>query len=286
MTQMICTRNKFGHCKFGNSCRNIHYKETCKNLSCTSNSCEKRHPKSCNWYSRYGRCKFSPCSYPHDSENFDFKNNSEIKNLHERLDKFEEAISKLTEKLNCLTDLPFECDKCNHKVGTQKKLRQHKGKKHGEEADLNEMDLNETVEDEIYKASLVKIEELERYVVRLEEKVELLEVKGENHLDEWKEDDDDLESIIKRHTSMFQTCTSCGYEASNKAKLRSHITTAHINKNWHSHQYSLDQKTFDNLSENEKQFLLAGPYTPRRRSLVELLKKKIYQDRMQANGSQ
>ena len=228
MTPVICQRNKFGHCKFGNSCTFVHYKDTCENLKCRSYTCEKRHPKKCTWFNMYGRCKFSPCSYRHESENSYSSNNSEIEEVKERLVKLEENLSKVNEQLSSINDLSFECKICNHKVGTEKKLKQHIKKKHSEEADLNkriEADLNETVEDETYKESLEKVIQLERFVVRLKEKVDLLEM-DINHVDDWKENAD-LTDIIKKHKSLIATCTKCEFEASNKATLRKHIYINH-----------------------------------------------------------
>ena len=83
-------------------------------------------------------------------------------------------------------------------------MKQHIRKKHGDDADLNkrlEADLNETVEDETYKESLEKIVQLERFVVRLKEKVDLLEIDKAYYMEEWNEDSD-LTDIIKRHTSL------------------------------------------------------------------------------------
>ena len=280
MAPVICQRNKFGHCKFGNSCINIHLKETCENTNCRSYSCEKRHPKKCTWFNKYGRCKFSPCSYRHDIQNSSFGNNSEIVDIKERLVKIEETLSNVTEQLRFQSDLPFECEVCNHKVGTQKKLKQHIRKKHGDEADLNkrlEADLNETVEDETYKESLEKIVQLERFVVRLKEKVDLLEIDKAYYMEEWNEDSD-LTDIIKRHTSLTATCTKCGFDASNKATLKSHISSAHVHTNYKFYEKPLTEEEIIVMSESEKQFLLAGPSTPKSESLEMWLREKRQQE--------
>ena len=62
----VCKFNKFGYCRYGNSCQHRHIDIICDINSCEILSCEKRHPKKCRYWQDYGRCKFgSYCSYLH-----------------------------------------------------------------------------------------------------------------------------------------------------------------------------------------------------------------------------
>ena len=73
----VCQNNKFGYCKFDNTCRYHHINTVCDTIKCDTESCEKRHPKKCKYIDRYSRCKFGIfCKYSHvtlskNSENED-----------------------------------------------------------------------------------------------------------------------------------------------------------------------------------------------------------------------
>ena len=47
MGEEVCIYQKFGFCKFKDTCKNKHLKETCKDLGACVNSkiCQKRHPR-------------------------------------------------------------------------------------------------------------------------------------------------------------------------------------------------------------------------------------------------
>ena len=65
-SKMVCLYNKFGHCKFGSTCRNYHSKVICEKIQCESRNCQHRHPKKCRFYEEYGRCKYGEfCSFLH-----------------------------------------------------------------------------------------------------------------------------------------------------------------------------------------------------------------------------
>jgi len=62
----VCTHYKFGHCKYGNQCRNRHIQLKCENKECDLKQCDKRHPNECKYFRDYKRCKFGNyCSYEH-----------------------------------------------------------------------------------------------------------------------------------------------------------------------------------------------------------------------------
>ena len=64
---LVCRYNKYGYCRFKDTCRNRHIDEICDDSQCVRDSCQKRHPRSCVFYQAYKRCKFgSECKYRHD----------------------------------------------------------------------------------------------------------------------------------------------------------------------------------------------------------------------------
>ena len=76
----LCLHNKFGHCKFRDTCRHRHVYSLCDTDNCDISSCDKRHPRICRYYLNYGRCKFDPCSYSHAVNNVD---NEKVAKIHD-----------------------------------------------------------------------------------------------------------------------------------------------------------------------------------------------------------
>ena len=169
MTPVVCDRNKYGHCKFGAFCKYTHKNEICQDEECDTFNCERRHPKTCFWLKKYRRCKFSPCSYKHSKVNTK-SSEKEIKVLNGRIDKIENSLKTICEKLDKVQEFPFSCKECNQKTSSEKKLRQHMRKNHDKDSDLND-----TIKDDTCEESLEKIDKLEKFVVRLQEKIEIME---------------------------------------------------------------------------------------------------------------
>ena len=65
----LCLYNKYGYCKFSERCRKPHVNEICENSSCIISECRQRHPKICRYFENFGRCKFFPCAFKHESRN-------------------------------------------------------------------------------------------------------------------------------------------------------------------------------------------------------------------------
>ena len=84
----LCPFNKFGYCRYLDTCRKKHTKDICEIPQCEVNKCSKRHPRTCKYYQEYGRCKFGEdCSYKHNKN----ETNSEIVKELENLKKKAEA---------------------------------------------------------------------------------------------------------------------------------------------------------------------------------------------------
>ena len=65
--QNVCRYHKFGHCKFSEKCRLMHINEICGNHECNIKLCNLRHPRVCNFFRDYNRCKFGQwCSFKHE----------------------------------------------------------------------------------------------------------------------------------------------------------------------------------------------------------------------------
>ena len=97
----VCSHQKFGFCKFKNSCKNHHLEEICPELSTCFNtkSCHKRHPKKCKRYEYQGFCRFgSGCAYYHqeNTTNLTRSNNLET-NI--KVEKLEKMVKDMAEKI-------------------------------------------------------------------------------------------------------------------------------------------------------------------------------------------
>ena len=76
----VCLYNKFGFCKFKETCKFRHISEKCELESCKFESCDLRHPKECRFFNQYRRCKFGDyCFYKHKEKETinNFKNDVE-----------------------------------------------------------------------------------------------------------------------------------------------------------------------------------------------------------------
>ena len=92
--EIFCNRNKFGYCKFGETCKFLHVNELCSNVKCDKRSCSFRHPKECLYFRKYKNCKFGEyCKYNHEI----CETNNE--NLSEYTKLIENFFYKITEEI-------------------------------------------------------------------------------------------------------------------------------------------------------------------------------------------
>ena len=115
MTQAVCFKNKFGYCRYSDSCRFKHVTIVCDDGQCEIQNCEKRHPKICRYYRDYRRCKFTVgCKYKHENPNDMFNK------LEKELDKIKKNNS-YNEKENHNKILEEKLKKIEKKLDTQQK---------------------------------------------------------------------------------------------------------------------------------------------------------------------
>ena len=86
MKQNVCRKNKFGYCMYGDTCRNRHIEEICSSKNCNVFNCEKRHPKICNYFKEFERCKFTTfCRYSHRKPKEVLENDKRIQAIEDKL---------------------------------------------------------------------------------------------------------------------------------------------------------------------------------------------------------
>ena len=161
---LFCNFHQFGHCKFGQTCKKFHTKETCTTFHCKYSDCTLRHPKMCKFFARRSWCKFGEeCSFSHFSANEHFANKKEIETLKaenealktrtllleakiSKIDTIEEELKALKTEINSQVtenvnqqepeeiqpedNSTFKCDFCEYTSLSRKGVNIHKGSKH------------------------------------------------------------------------------------------------------------------------------------------------------------
>ena len=109
---ILCLFNKFGYCKFGETCRKQHINKICDESSCEIYTCKQRHPKNCKYFKKYGRCKFSPCAFKHEVfMNHYERLDKDIKDLNDKIRALEEIIMIKEKTINEITANVFEIER-------------------------------------------------------------------------------------------------------------------------------------------------------------------------------
>ena len=168
--EQVCVYNKFGFCKYLDTCRFRHIQIVCEKGECEAEKCSKRHPQTCRYYRDYGRCKFGEyCFYKnHDDQNKTIYR--EVKDLKLKVEALEKLlkekdgeIQKILENIKYIKTQTversnviiedsfsekvvemnkfeleekntqketFDCDICDYESKTNKGLKIHKGLKH------------------------------------------------------------------------------------------------------------------------------------------------------------
>ena len=102
MEEKVCMYQKYGFCKYKETCSKRHLEQECKDLNnCKIKKiCNKRHPKVCTRYVLEGNCFFGEkCEYLH-KENY--TSYDQIK-TNERVDKLEQGVKdKVSEEKKML----------------------------------------------------------------------------------------------------------------------------------------------------------------------------------------
>ena len=106
----MCRKYKYGYCQYGDNCRYNHVDEICNDKTCAVFACEKRHPKICNFYREFQRCKFTTfCKYKHEKQNNVNENSERIDQLEIKLKELEK-INQKSEKKNEIEAVEMDFD--------------------------------------------------------------------------------------------------------------------------------------------------------------------------------
>ena len=255
----MCRYFKFGFCKFGDHCRNLHVEEKCDDKQCDISNCDKRHPRPCTFYRYYGRCKYSDyCKYEHIQAGANILTNkfeSEINRLEnvvnekvsiirklgneietniERLDVLEKM---LTKKENIIEEIYDMLKNVKEKVDSIDKINDDKVKA----LEMNIKKQNKEYTDHCIKVLAAKTDEVcmgEGCMGVQKEIIDFLDNVKDEHDDQY----DDKEELEGQDTtdhldqtffnpSLGFSCEKCDFVAKNAGGLKTHIKRKH--KNFH-----------------------------------------------------
>ena len=95
-----CTYNRFGYCKFRETCRYNHTKEICEMKDCEIERCPLRHPRDCRFFNQYARCKFgSYCFFRHKTIKTNEELELKIRSINSDFANLEKSVSDMKERI-------------------------------------------------------------------------------------------------------------------------------------------------------------------------------------------
>ena len=192
----MCRRNKYGYCRYGETCHFRHEEKICIENNCNVFDCEWRHPKICKWYQEYGRCKFSLyCKYRHTN----------IKNFEEIVNKIEYNDKKLAEINKRIENFEKEESNIIKKLETFEKLLEKR------------LEIFETKLNEIFKL----LGEKDMKIAELEASLQLTREALDKHIS-----DNEMKKTSEAPNSKFK-CSFCDFQARSSNGLRIHMNRKH-----------------------------------------------------------
>ena len=139
MEAIPCKHFQTGFCKFREQCRKNHIIEMCQTEQCASESCNKRHPKLCKYFSTF--CKFGDnCCYKHVTPKSNTVTDtthivSQLKSLGEQIKIMSNTIINLEKEISTFkktspSKIIFMCDECGYEASSETVLKRHITSKH------------------------------------------------------------------------------------------------------------------------------------------------------------
>ena len=237
----ICFYNKYGFCKYLETCRKHHENKKCDKINCEIRECHLRHPKVCKFFRDLGFCKFSEwCKFSHNIDKPNSIKNDKIKKLEEKVKTVEDALEKNSEKIHELNSLKNdEIKKFEDKLkSVEDALEKNSEKIQKFEAEIKDMEVKITNKDQTLskinkKYNLLK--EKVTLVFDLEGKVDTLEKHVEKISNEpVKANENPPISKTNQKSSDNATgnleeikCNVCEFVAKNKFGLKIHCHKKH-----------------------------------------------------------
>ena len=228
----LCLFNKFGFCKYNETCRKHHVNEKCNNKTCDISKCRLRHPKLCKFYRNYGYCKFSPCAFKHEQvllpeESKEIEN--KVKAVSEKMIALENEIKEKDVQIAELSGRIFELENNNtdHQIETVDPIP-------------NEKDCKIDTLEKAHKEFEKKLEQYEKNMITFAkhmkgvcDHVDDLAVELNDTLgDITVESEDNLMEKTFNNPSVGFDCEFCDFIAKTERGLKTHKTRKHCSCEW------------------------------------------------------
>ena len=238
MTQAICFKNKFGYCRYSDSCRFKHVTIVCDDGQCQIQNCEKRHPKICRYYRDYRRCKFTiGCKYKHENP-YDF-----FHKLEKEIDKIKKN-NPINAKESHIKLLEDKLETLEKKIEIQQKdfdnqrkdMKAKKSHIHGLEIRLDELEKkNLKLDQDCFKCPECEFVSkskngLKTHKTKMHTKTNESEYPAECELCEAKlSSEKEMKEHLRLHTYKKSTfkCEDCDYTSENFLTMEVHVGKQH-----------------------------------------------------------
>ena len=241
-TQPICRYNKFGYCKFKDTCRKNHINTLCENSSCDVQICTLRHPKECKHYRNHGRCKFGEwCRFSHIEKEDELKNlRLENDTINKKLADLEKNVFEKERVFNQNDDevknLKLENETVNQKLADIEKSIIEKDRMFDNFV-ASMLDKFRKLEDKIYQEENNESETdmtfCNPYLQQPSEDFEFVpenSVELENHMKEIHENINNEKSnpeTVEKEVEVIYQCDLCDFKTTHSPGLKIHKTKVH-----------------------------------------------------------
>ena len=237
MKENVCSWNKYGYCKHGDKCNFKHNKLICVEKNCNVFKCENRHPRKCNFYREFGKCKFTSCAFSHEKQNDVKENNQkilEIENKLREIDKVTNQDDSTVVRNNMENKLEaFEKEVLKKLEAYESKLKIFHLDKSVKETKIANLEKQLNDMENKLKEEKNKSEEKDSTMANFERRLNEIE----NKLTEIHQENDTLlnESIVNLESSVKDLekelfkCSKCNFTTSYKRGLKVHMKRKHTN---------------------------------------------------------
>ena len=192
----------------------------CQTEQCASESCNKRHPKLCKYFSTF--CKFGDnCCYKHVTPKSNTVTDtthivSQLKSLGEQIKIMSNTIINLEKEISTFKKTSpsktiFMCDECGYEASSETVLKRHKTSKHKEHNPKPE------------KERSTEHDTSHQLLMSEDERAEALYSPPQPH----DEDHIQITTSIKEKTVLQFKCELCSFASIWSANLQSHLSFTH-----------------------------------------------------------
>ena len=231
---ILCLFNKFGYCKFGETCKKNHINKICDESSCEIETCKQRHPKVCKYFRNYGRCKFSPCAFKHEVPvNHNSKLEKDIEDLTAKIQALEKIIVIKEKQIDEITNNLLEMEKKLSETSIESDVETFDEKVEAFEEKLFEKfdEKLEAFQEQMFENIKEKIEIYSKFMSETCTSIDDMVVELNDDIGNITIESED--QLLRTFDNPFKfKCNICEFTAKSDRGLKSHKTRKHENCDW------------------------------------------------------